>query len=185
VAAVGNTSPGALDNASGVAALLAIAAHTRDRNDIAFLVTDAEELGLAGASAAAGGLAFVDGVINLDGLDDAGPVHLLGPHGMRRRGGAPRIERALIAAAQALDEDVRPRAVPRGLLLDHIAFTRAGVPALTLMRGTLRSMARVHRPADRRDRLRGDGCILGAELVRVALDSLDADRPVASPADRH
>lgn len=185
VGAVGNTSPGALDNASGVAALIAIAARTRDRTDIAFLVTDAEEFGLAGASATAGGLAFIEGVINLDGLDDAGAVYVLGPHGMRRRGGAPNIQRALIDAAKAMNEELRPRAVPRGLLLDHIAFTRAGVPALTLMRGTLHSMARVHRPADRRDRLRGDGCVLAVALVRSALDALIDGRPVASQADRH
>ncbi|MGK7311679.1 MAG: M28 family peptidase [Candidatus Longimicrobiales bacterium M2_2A_002] len=48
-----NRSPGALDNGSGLAALLAVAG--RAPADVAFLVTDGEELGLAGARAAVGG----------------------------------------------------------------------------------------------------------------------------------
>ncbi|HEX9107767.1 MAG TPA: M28 family peptidase, partial [Longimicrobiales bacterium] len=48
---VRNDSPGALDNASGLVALLALAARERGNPDVGFLLTDAEELGLAGASA--------------------------------------------------------------------------------------------------------------------------------------
>jgi Zn-dependent M28 family amino/carboxypeptidase len=50
----GVTYPGADDNASGVAALLAIARHVRAhplRHDVLFVAFDAEELGLAGAKA--------------------------------------------------------------------------------------------------------------------------------------
>ncbi len=169
---VGNGSPGALDNASGVAALIAIAERLHGRTDVAFLITDAEELGLAGANAAAGSFAFLSGVINLDGLDDRGPVHLLGPHGLRRRGGAPAVERVLCAAARSRDIEVRSRAVPRGLMLDHLAFTRAGVPAVSVLRGTLRSLTRVHRPADAADRLDGSGACLVAAIVCDALAAL-------------
>src|SRR5690606_28924628 len=58
---VGNRSPGALDNASGLAALLAIARAERGRADVAFLITDGEELGLAGGEALAPHLPAVDG----------------------------------------------------------------------------------------------------------------------------
>jgi hypothetical protein len=46
---VGNRSPGALDNASGVAAVIAAARGVPNDSDIGVLITDAEELGLAGA----------------------------------------------------------------------------------------------------------------------------------------
>ncbi|MGH7504096.1 MAG: M28 family peptidase, partial [Longimicrobiales bacterium] len=86
-----NDSPGALDNASGVAALIGIAARERERGDVAFLVTDAEELGLAGARAMARRMPAVFGVINLDGLDDDGSFHLLERFGWPRRGAAPHL----------------------------------------------------------------------------------------------
>lgn len=168
----GNESAGALDNASGVAALLAVAEAERAAGDIAFLVTDAEEFGLAGASAIAGSLAWIEGVINIDGLDDDGPFRVLGRYGTPRRGGAPQIEAALAAAGAEMQEHVRAMAVPRGLLLDHLAFARAGIPSLTVMRGTWLSMARVHRPGDRPDRLTGAGVVVAVELVRRALAQL-------------
>lgn len=168
----GNASPGALDNATGVAALLGIAARERGTQDVAFLVTDAEEFGLAGASAIAGSVAWAEGVINLDGLDDCGPLQLLGRFGTPRRGGAPELERALLDAAADAGASVRTRPVPRGLMLDHIAFARAGIPALTVMRGTWLSMTRVHRPADHGGRLTGEGVVRTMDVVHRALDRL-------------
>jgi hypothetical protein len=177
----GNDSDGALDNASGVAALLEIASAERREGDVAFLVTDAEEFGLAGASAIAGSLAWMEGVINIDGLDDHGPFRVLGRYGTPRRGGAPEMEAALRAAAAESNQRIRAGAVPRGLLVDHLAFARAGIPALTVMRGTWLSMARVHRPSDRLDRLDGSGVVATVDLVRRALAHLRALAP-ATPA---
>lgn len=65
-------SPGALDNASGLATLLGLAERLRDDDEIGFLVTDGEELGLAGARAAAREIPPVEGIINIDGIDDRG-----------------------------------------------------------------------------------------------------------------
>lgn len=170
---VGNASPGALDNASGLAALLAIARAECGRADVAFLITDGEELGLAGAEALAPHLPPVDGIINLDGLDDEGPFRIAESYGWPvRRGVAPRLAAALLDAAAELGLTIERGGVPAGVMVDHVPFARAGHPAVTLMRGTFRSLLRVHRPTDAVSRLAGDGVAAGARLVCAALARL-------------
>lgn len=177
---VDNRSPGALDNASGVVAALGIAAREQETGDVAFLITDAEELGLAGARAAAGGLPPVFGVINLDGLDDHGTFYVLERFGvMRKTGLAPHLAAALLQEAEALGEDADRRDLPFGIPVDHIPIVRAGVPALTLMRGSMKSLRRVHRPGDDLDHLRDDGVRKAIDLVCGALARLRAQsRPL-------
>lgn len=171
-----NHSPGALDNATGLAALLAIAAREREQDDIAFLVTDAEELGLVGAAAVAHRIPRVLGVVNLDGLDDRGPIHIVERFGLPRRGLAPHLAAAHLKAAAALELHARRRDLPLGIGVDHIPFTRAGHPALTVMRGDARALRRVHRPEDTADRLDGRGAADVAALVSGALHLLRAMR---------
>jgi hypothetical protein len=165
----GNRSPGALDDGSGLATLLGLAASEADSRDIAFLVTDGEEIGLAGSRGIAATLPPVEGIINIDGIDDDGPFHVLERFGPRRRGRASHLAMPILSAAAALDMNATRRDVPIGLLLDHMSFVNAGIPALTLMRGTLRSMARVHRPSDDLDRLSGRGVADAVDLLRAAL----------------
>ncbi|HEY8468692.1 MAG TPA: M28 family peptidase [Longimicrobiales bacterium] len=173
-----NASPGALDNASGLAALLAIARAERGRDDVAFLITDGEELGLAGAEAAAPHVPPVEAIINIDGLDDEGPFRIAESYGLRRaKRLAPRVAAALLEAAGELGLPITRGAVPAGMLVDHIPFARVGQPAVTLMRGTFRSLLRVHRPRDSASRLRGEGVVLGARLVTAALGRLRAATP--------
>ena len=170
---VDNRSPGALDNASGVAAALGIAARERAAGDVAFLITDAEELGLAGARAAARGLPTVIGVINLDGLDDEGTFYVLERFGvLRKRGTAPHLAAALLEEAAARGEAIERRDLPAGIPVDHIPIVQGGIPALTLMRGTLASLRRVHLPSDSLANLRGDGVQRAIELVSGALRRL-------------
>jgi hypothetical protein len=172
---VDNRSPGALDNASGVVAALGIAAREAAAGDVAFLITDAEELGLAGARAAAPGLPPVFGVINLDGLDDHGRFYVFERYGViRRRGLAPHLAAALLQEADARNETADRRDLPFGIPVDHIPIVEAGTPALTLMRGSIRSLSRVHRPADTADRLQGDGIRRTIDLVCGALVRLRA-----------
>ncbi|MEO5509737.1 MAG: M28 family peptidase [Longimicrobiales bacterium] len=167
---VDNNSPGALDNATGVATLLGIAERERGASDVAFLVTDAEELGLAGARAIARQLPPVYGVINFDGLDDAGVFQVVEDFGWpRRRGKAPHLAAALLSAGAALDMEVHRRSVPFGIMLDHIPIVEAGTPALTLMRGSLASLRRVHRPIDDLNHLRGAGVSSAVEITTAAL----------------
>ena len=67
--------------------------------------------------------------------------------------------------------------MPAGIMVDHIPFARAGHPAVTLMRGTFRSLLRVHRPADTASRLTGDGVAAGTRLVSAALARLCGPAP--------
>ena len=167
---VNNNSPGALDNASGVATLLGVAERELEVGDVAFIVTDAEELGLAGAREVARSLPPSFGVINVDGIDDYGTFHIVERFGWpRKQGAAPHLAAALLGAAAALNHNARRRNVPIGLLLDHIPIVRAGTPALTLMRGDLKSLSRVHRPTDNLDILTGTGVDDAVSLISGAL----------------
>ncbi len=76
----GWTGPGAADDGAGVAAIIEIARMAADypayANDVAFLITDAEEVGLLGAHAFAGhhpAFARVKTVINLEARGVTGP----------------------------------------------------------------------------------------------------------------
>ncbi len=168
----GNTSPGALDNASGVATVLALAEAERDRDDVAFLITDAEELGLVGARAIARKLNPVFGVINIDGVDDDGPLYVLEKFGLPPRHIAPHLVASILQAADAMDLPAQRRNVPFGLMLDHLPIARAGLPAVTVMRGSFASLRRVHRPADNVSAMSGAGIETVTRLLREALNLL-------------
>ncbi|MFO7893600.1 MAG: M28 family peptidase [Longimicrobiales bacterium] len=165
-----NASPGALDNGTGLAALLALAA--RVPPDVAFLVTDGEELGLAGARAAVDDLPNVAGIINLDGLDDVGPVRIVEARVGRRRAAVDAVAGALLEDARALGIEAVRRPLPPFVLVDHEPLAAAGRPALTLLKGRWRSLLRTHRPSDTADRLTGAGAATVAELVLTALGGL-------------
>lgn len=165
----GNESPGALDNASGLATLLAVASAARDHPDVAFLVTDGEELGLAGARAVPGDLPPVQGVINVDGVDDHGRYYLAEGHGFRRTGSAPQLAAALLTAGTVLDLPMERRVLPRSMLVDHVPIAEWGIPALTMMRGDWRSLLRVHQRGDDASRIDGAGAAEAATLLRAAL----------------
>ncbi len=171
-----NRSPGALDNASGLAALLAVA--ERAPADIGFLVTDGEELGLAGARAALGRLPDVAGIVNLDGLDDRGPLRIAEGRGGGRRGPAGELAATLLEEARSQGVAVVRRPLPPFVMVDHEPLARAGLPALTVLKGGWRSLLRVHRPADTADRITGTGAAEAATIVLAALR-----RPPAGDGD--
>lgn len=172
---VNNASPGALDNATGVAALLATAKR-EESGAVAFLITDGEEMHLAGARDAAQRLPPVQGVINVDGLDDEGSFFVAEGYGWRRRrGNAPQLVAALMAAASVLELPVRRHRLPSTVAVDHVPMAAAGIPALTLLRGRRRSLMRVHRPADTVERLDGRGAAEGATLLAAAIRLLSAE----------
>jgi hypothetical protein len=168
----GNASPGALDNASGVATVLALAETERDRDDVAFLITDAEELGLVGARAIARKLNPVFGVINIDGIDDDGPVYILEKFGLPPRHIAPHLVASILQAADTMNLPAQRRNVPFGLMLDHLPLARAHLPAVTVMRGSFASLRRVHRPVDDLNHMSGAGIETVTRMLREALNLL-------------
>jgi hypothetical protein len=93
---------------------------------------------------------------------------------LRKQGLAPHLAAALLQEADARGEPADRRDLPFGIPVDHIPIVRAGTPALTLMRGSLKSLRRVHQPADNLDSLSGDGVSRTIELVCGALARLRA-----------
>jgi len=76
---------------------------------------------------------------------------------------------ALLASAQALGARAERRALPIGVLVDHIPFADAGIPAVTLMRGSAASLRRVHLAQDDVARLTGEGVAQAVALLAAAL----------------
>jgi Zn-dependent M28 family amino/carboxypeptidase len=134
---------GALDNASGVASVLALArafaALPVPRRSIVFMMTTAEERGLLGsryyASHPLYPLAKTLAAINIDGVNPWGPtrdVSIVG-HGMST------LDDLVAAAATARGRTVTPDSEPeKGFYFrsDHFPFARLGVPAMYMDPGT-------------------------------------------------
>ena len=179
---VGNRSMGALDNASGVAAVLAAAAQLSPDKEVGVLITDAEELGLAGAHAMAAGIRERESgslaspgmtrspesrepiVLNCDGVDDHG--HYVVMYSGRR-------PHTLIHAAReaAVESEARlqPRRLPPGVLTDSVAFTMHGMASVTFSRGSWNTLRRVHSRHDDLDHLRGTSiATVGAIMAGTA-----------------
>ena len=155
---VGDRNHGSLDNASGVAAVLEAAALIAPGVSIGVLITDAEELGLAGARAWARSRA--PGIaLNCDSIDDFGMLTVM------HSSPAPRemlqaIERASVAEGEKLRVI---RLIP-GILTDHVALAAAGWATVTLSRGSMRTLQRIHTTRDTLATMRGTG-IAGAARV--------------------
>jgi hypothetical protein len=160
---VGERSDGAVDNASGVATVLAAAAVVRP--DVAFgvLVPSAEELGLAGVRAWARTVP-VSTAINCDGVDDDGEVTIM------YSGRAP--QSLIHTLREIAPVPVRVRRMPLGLLTDSVALVERGWTTLTVSRGSFATLRRVHTPADSLARLRGDGIDPVATLLARAVEAL-------------
>ncbi|HEX6598564.1 MAG TPA: M28 family peptidase [Gemmatimonadaceae bacterium] len=156
-------SPGALDNASGVAAVLAAAELLPPRAAVGILVSSAEELGLAGARAWA--TTRAPGVaLNCDGVDDEGDLTIM--HGSN----AP--TDVMDAVRRVAARDVHVRRMPLGLLTDSVALADRGWRAITVSRGSLASLRRVHTPDDSLEMLRGTGIQETAIVLARAAEAL-------------
>jgi Zn-dependent M28 family amino/carboxypeptidase len=135
--------PGAYDNASGVALLLAIAdalaeCGARFPRPLLFLATTAEESGLLGASWYTRNPLFplqrTAAVLNVDGANLEGPTRDIAPLGVNRSSLGELVRHA--AVAESLD--VAPEQHPeQGMFFrqDHFPFALAGVPAIAFDHG--------------------------------------------------
>jgi len=166
LASAGNESPGAVDNASGVAAMLAAAGRLGPAVPVGVLITDAEEVGLAGAHAWAHGR--VPGIaVNCDTIDDRGEFVLLISG---RRPGA--VCDAAGRAARGTGVPIRVRRLPRGVLTDGVALARAGWACATLSRATVGTLLRIHTPQDSVEMLAGTGIGPAAALLDAMVREL-------------
>jgi len=163
---VGDRNHGTLDNASGVAAVLHAAELLPRNARVGVLITDAEELALAGARAwtrsRGPGVA-----LNCDSIDDGGQLTVM------YTGRKPQrlVEGVTRAAAQA-GEPVRVLRLLPGVLTDSVALADSGWDTLTLSRGSARTLRRIHTSRDSLTWMRGSG-ISGAArvLATTALES--------------
>jgi hypothetical protein len=153
---VRNESKGAVDNASGVATVLLAAQSASAPRDLGVLITSGEELGLAGARAWAGAYAWPDSakpgirVLNCDTVDDSGAWRCMytGPRPKRIAAAAETIAGGLGVRLPM------GRLIP-GILADTMAFADLGIEAVTLSRGTLSTLARIHTRRDNSNALTG------------------------------
>ena len=163
---VGSRSPGAVDNASGVATVLA-AAEASAAAAIGVCLTSAEELGMAGARAWV--KSTVRGAetiaINCDGVDDHGATTCM------YSGARPRaVVDAVLAAGARAGVPVRVHRLLPGVLTDGVALADAGWPVVTLSKGDARTLARIHTPRDRANRLTGAGIAELASVIAAVIE---------------
>ena len=176
---VGNASPGAIDNASGLSVALHLAeilAQQRDwqgRLRLTFLITGAEEIGVAGAAAylqrhraelrrdaQAAGLR----ILNFDGVGVDADLRLAGARLNRRNNG--RMAGWVEAAARDCGLRVKPFSMI-GLSYDHAPFAEAGFDAVSLI-AIGRATWAVHTPRDTAERLHPRGFAqAGAIALRI------------------
>ena len=142
-ATVGDDSPGARDNASGVAAVLAAVAHLPTEQSLGVVIPSAEELGLAGMRAWVRGRSPA-AALNVDTVDDVGQWRCM-VHGSASRSLAQSVAAAMGARGMGAP---RVSGVLPGLLTDGVALGDAGWRAVTLSRGNWQTLARIHRPGD-------------------------------------
>ncbi len=128
---------GAIDNATGTAALVALAeAHAKagaPRRSLVFLAVTAEESGLLGANYYAANpvypLAQTVGGVNMDALQVAGPARDVTAVGL----GKSQLDLLLDAALKADGRTITPDPKPEAgyyYRSDHFAFAKLGVPML-------------------------------------------------------
>ncbi len=160
---VRSRSPGALDDASGVSTVLTVAQSLPQQLALGVVLTSAEELGLAGARAWVRGRGAVH-AINVDGVDDAGALRLT----WTKRRPTELLDLLTVRAAEAGVPARVGRLIP-GALLDGVAFADAGWQVVTVSRGTLRTVARIHTPRDSLEHLRGEGIAVTASIIRSAI----------------
>jgi hypothetical protein len=162
---VRNDSVGAVDNASGVAAVLTAAGMLDRSVAVGILIPSAEELGLAGARAWVRANRDARAlVLNCDGVDDQGELTLM----YTRR----RPDVIVNAVRQAAAGGLLVRRMPPGLLLDSVAFADVGWDAATVSHGSMQTLARVHTRGDSLDALRGRQIEPVARVLARAAEAL-------------
>ena len=189
---------GALDNASGVACVLAIAdvlAKQRPKRSSLFLFPTAEEQGLLGAEWYAKHpvvpLEKTAANVNLDSMNVLGPTSDFIPLGADRSTLKAIVDHVAGEMGLTVSPDARPE---QGSFFrsDHFPFAKAGVPSISLKEGNqyvghpkewgeeqfkAYNTAHYHQPSDEmRDSWNFDGMIQSAEIA-LAIGRHISDEP--------
>jgi hypothetical protein len=164
---VRNRSKGAVDNASGVVAVLLAAQSASAPPNLGILITSGEELGLAGARIWAHSAQPGWRILNCDTVDDTG--------GWRCMYTGPKPKLIAVAAesvASSLGVGLRVGRLIPGILADSVAFADLGIGAATLSRGTLSTLARIHTRRDTSNALSGKGAAEASVLLSALAKEL-------------
>jgi hypothetical protein len=169
-----NDSPGAVDNATGVIAVLVAAERLANRDDVGVLITSAEEFGMVGARVwVAGGHAQGD-FINFDGLDSCGEYRIT-RHGRRGSPARQRAEqiaevmgRELIGAGGTLSR----LGLPAAVLVDGKILEEGGMRGVTVSRGRWSTLQVVHTRADSAGRVDIGSAVAAGTCAARAVESL-------------
>jgi hypothetical protein len=164
---VRNASPGAVDNASGVVAVLLASLSASAPHDLGVLITSGEELGLAGARVWARAAELRLRVLNCDTVDDVGRWRCM------YTGLKPKL---ITVAAESLAGSLGVglhvgRLIP-GILADSMAFADEGIEAVTLGRGTIATLARIHTRRDNSIALTGNGAAEASAILSALAKEL-------------
>lgn len=176
---ISNRSMGALDNATGVAAILLAAEEIGQSRNIGVVITSAEELGLAGARRFAAAESTGEIAINCDTIDDNGFFYCMarGTRSLKLDGAIDRAAGRLGVKTggmpgRASRGSLRLRPMIPGILADNVAFTSRGWESFTLSRGNIGTLGYVHTSRDTSDRLKGTGIAQASSLIAAIVEEL-------------
>ncbi|MHA1731983.1 MAG: M28 family metallopeptidase [Promethearchaeota archaeon] len=180
---IGNGSPGADDNASGMGVLLELARVFKDERleatKITFLFDAAEEVGLYGSKAFIGERKQAlrrpgksnTFFLNLDTVGGGLPLYLLACHGIPKKCPAKRFTSILEQAAARAGVPLKTVYVPLGDWGDSYHPRKAGLPTVTLVASG--GAKRTHSKRDTYDEVDGNSLASVGGLVEVFLKKLD------------
>ena len=163
-----NQSPGAVDNVSGAVAVVLAAQSSDSSETLGVLITSGEELGLAGALAWAAKADKGLVILNCDTVDEAGPFRCMYSYSK-----PVRIATAAEKQAKRLGMELKIGRLIPGIMADSMVFAyRASWSAITLSRGTLGTLARIHTRRDTSSVLSGNGAAQASVLLSALTKEL-------------
>ena len=172
---VRDASPGAVDNASGIIAVLAAAERLREMSDIGVLITGAEELGMEGARRFVATDARRGFFINFDGIDGHGTFNVMDHHSVAdasTREVWARIRSGVVADLVGHGHLVRKSPLPFGVFVDGSVLAAGGMNGCTLSRGTWATLGVVHTKRDTAVRMDVEGALAAGTAVANTLTAV-------------
>jgi hypothetical protein len=171
------SSPGAVDNASGIVAALVAAERLEHRSDVGVLVTGAEEFGMEGARAWTTLDVASGAFVNFDGVDDVGVFNVMvhtpkAADGATQRETANRIRVLLSEKIVAAGYTVRRSRLPIGVFVDGSVLAAGGLGGVTVSRGTWATLGVVHTEHDTVERTTPESAIRAGELAAAVAEEL-------------